>query len=90
MISFSFCLDIFDIFDKVAALFIEACRAKGFFLDPEKEVTDSDEIPLKGLIEAIFLEYGFLLHKSGNINGAEFYWRKAGHAGENMIEVHAV
>jgi hypothetical protein len=45
---------------------------------------------LKGLIEAIYIEYGFLLHKSGNVVGAEFYWKRAGKAGENMIEVHAV
>jgi len=32
------------------------------------------------------LDYGFFLHRLGNTKAAEFYWRKAGPAGENMIE----
>eukprot|EP01112_Ceratiomyxa_fruticulosa_P005777 TRINITY_DN16622_c0_g1_i1.p1 TRINITY_DN16622_c0_g1~~TRINITY_DN16622_c0_g1_i1.p1 ORF type:complete len:211 (+),score=50.24 TRINITY_DN16622_c0_g1_i1:564-1196(+) len=35
-------------------------------------------IPLDQLINTVYMDYGYYLHRLGNILGAEFYWRKAG------------
>jgi hypothetical protein len=43
-------------------------------------------IPLDQLLQSLYLDYGYFLNRIGNISCAEYYWSKAGTAGQNTIE----
>lgn len=46
----------------------------------------SNSIPLEKLIQSIYLEYGFYLHRLGNTTASEYYWHQAGTEGDNLIK----
>eukprot|EP01114_Cavostelium_apophysatum_P016161 TRINITY_DN4543_c0_g1_i5.p1 TRINITY_DN4543_c0_g1~~TRINITY_DN4543_c0_g1_i5.p1 ORF type:complete len:1158 (+),score=259.94 TRINITY_DN4543_c0_g1_i5:107-3580(+) len=80
-----------------AALFLSACNEKGFLRADRPDETPSrpssssfsamrSMVPLEQLAQAVHLEYGAFLQRLGNTTAAEFYFRKAGPAGESMLE----
>jgi hypothetical protein len=76
-----------------AALFVRALQEKNL-LDTETKQTKemmldalaNNVIPLEQLLLSIHLDFGFFAHRLEVKDAAEYYWKMAGSAGENMIE----